>query len=43
MRDHAEAQKWILKPCTWRRGAVYRKDVEGVRAANTTLERLVLP
>lgn len=24
-------------------GAVYRKDVEGVRAANDTLERLVLP
>ncbi len=25
------------------RGAVYKKDVEGVSAANDTLERLVLP
>lgn len=24
-------------------GAVYKKDVEGVSAANDTLERLVLP
>lgn len=43
IRDYAKIQKWILKPCRWRRGAVYKKDVEGVNVANDTLERLVLP
>lgn len=41
MRDPAEAQKWILKPGIG--GDMYKKDVEGVSAANDTLERLVLP
>ena len=40
MRDHAEVHK--RNPAHWG-GAVYKKDMEGVSAANDTLERLVLP
>lgn len=44
LKHRAWAQKWILKPCTWRDGwsAVYIKDAEGVSAANDTLESLAL-
>lgn len=43
IRERAGLQKWILTLACGKGRAVYRKDVDGVSAANDTLERLVLP